>query len=206
MRPFILILLTTLFLRSNLVNAQIDPALKNMQLYEGSVYVTYGHRITEIFSELTYNLGVGIIPKTNIAYLNYPQLIVLMQDSSKRENRTQEQYMKSRNLIKEKAPGGRIILYFERHDMYQANNKFLFIIIRDKNDHKLYEYNLPSRSANLETGDVFSNWAYIDIPMVLPDEFFVYVNHKMTDYLSDTKFLVQVNAAPVNKPTEEKDK
>jgi predicted nucleic acid-binding protein len=206
MKPFLLIIFTTLLLGNNPVSAQIDPALKNMQLYEGSVYVTYGHRITEIFSELTYNLGVGIVPKTNIAYLNYPQLIVLIQDSSKRENRTQEQYMKSRNNIRASASGGRIILYFERHDMYMANNKFLFIIIRDTSDNKLFEYNLPAKSADLETGDVFSNWAYIDIPVVLPQEFYVYINHKMTDYLSDTKFLVQVNAAPVNKPMEEKAK
>jgi hypothetical protein len=201
MKPIIVILfvITLSGINFNKLKAQVDPALKNMRLYEGSVYVTYGHRITEIFSELTFNLGVGVFPKTNIAYLNYQQLIVLMQDSSKREGRSQQAYMEARNNIKSRAAGGRIILYIERFDMYLANNKFLFIIIRDKSDNKLYEYNLPARQANLETGDVFSNWAYIDIPVTLPEEFYVYVNHKMTDYLSDTKFLIQVNAAPLYK-------
>jgi predicted nucleic acid-binding protein len=199
------LILLTFFLYGLFLSAQsqIDPALKNMQLYDGSVYVTYGHRITQVFSELTFNMGVGVFPKTNIAYLSYQQLIVLMQDSSKRENRSQEDYIAARNNLKTHAAGGRIILYIERFDLYATNNKFLFIIIRDKNDQKIYEYNLPARPAQLVTGDVFSNWAFIDIPVALPDEFYVYVNHKMTDYLSDTKFLVQTNAAPVNKPKEE---
>ena len=42
--------------------------------------------------------------------------------------------------------------------------------------------------------------AIIDIDVELPDEFHVYVNHKMTDYLSDTKFLLEKNAAPLHKP------
>ena len=199
----IILFLFILFLAMGQLNAQVDPALKNMQLYDGSVYVTYGHRITQIFSELTYNMGVGVYPKTNIAYLNYQQLIVLMQDSSKNEGRSQEDYVVAHNYLKYHATGGRIILYVERFDLYSTNNKFLFIIIRDKEDKKLYEFNLPARPADLVTGDVFSNWAIIDIPVALPDEFYVYVNHKMTEYLSDSKFLVQVNAAPVNKPKED---
>lgn len=201
----IIVLSTALWITSTLeMNAQVDKALINMQLYDGSVYVTYGHRITQVFSELTFNLGVGVYPKTNIAYLTYQQLIVLMQDSSKRENRTQEAYLSARNNIKNKAAGGRLILYVERFDLYSTNNKFMFIIIRDKNDQKLFEYNLPPRPAQLVTGDVFSNWAYIDVPVTLPDEFYVYVNHKLTEYLSDTKFLVQANAAPVQQPNDEK--
>jgi len=177
--------------------SQVDEALKKMQLYEGSVYVTYGHRITEIFSELTYLMGVGIFPKTNIAYLNYNQLIVLMQDTAKNEAWDQQHYLESRNYIKDNATGGRIILYVERFDQFLTNNKFFFIIIRDKNEKKLFEYYLPRRPADLVTTDIFSNWAYIDIDVELPDEFYVYVNHKMTDYLSDTKFLLERNAAPL---------
>ena len=74
---------------------QVDNALKRMQLYEGSVYVTYGHRITEVFSELDYKMGVGLFPKTNIAFLNYQQLVLLMQDTAKREQWSQEKYMES---------------------------------------------------------------------------------------------------------------
>ena len=182
--------------------SQIDQALKAMQLYEGSVYVTYGHRITEEFSELRYHMGVGVFPKTNIAYLTYNQLIVLMQDTAKRQQWDKKRYLKSRNYFAKNAIGGRIVLYVERFDMYKTNNKFFFIIIRDTNDNKILEYNLPPRPANLVSTSVFSNWAYIDINKKLPEKFYIYVNHRQSDFLSDTKFFVEKNAAPLHKPEE----
>jgi len=179
--------------------AQIDDNLKSMQLYEGSVYVTYGHRITQLFSELEFHMGVGLFPKTNIAYLTYPQLIVLTQDTAKQENWNQTRYQASRNYFKKKAPGGRIILYVERFNEYETNTRLFFVIIRDKNENKLFEKQLPYRAPGLVSTSVFSNWAYVDVDVELPDEFFVYVNHKLTEHLSDTKFLVQKNSAPVNR-------
>lgn len=193
------ILSITLFMVSFHSFSQVDEALKRMQLYEGSTYVTYGHRITEIFSELEFHLGVGLFPKTNIAYLNYQQLILLMQDTAKNEKWSEEIYIVARNRIRNEAIGGRIILYVERFDQYETNNKMLFIIIRDKEENKLFEYNLPYRPAELVTTDVFSNWAYIDINVPLPESFNVYVNNKLTDKLSDTNFLVEQNEAPLQK-------
>ena len=180
--------------------AQVDENLKNIQLYEGSVYVTYGHRITELFSELEFHMGVGLFPKTNIAYLTYPQLIVLVQDTAKRENWSQARYQESRTYFKSKAPGGRIILYVERFNEYETNTRLFFIIIRDKEENKLFEKQLSYRPADFVNSSVYSNWAYVDVDVELPSEFYVYVNHKMTEHLSDTKFLVLVNAAPVNQP------
>lgn len=182
--------------------AQVDEALKRMQLYEGSVYVTYGHRITELFSELDYKMGVGLYPKTNIAYLNYQQLVLLMQDTAKREQWSQEKYKAARARLKQQASGGRIILYVERFDLYQTNNKLFFIILRNEKEEKFFEYNLPYRAADLITNSLFSNWAVIDLKVPVPDKFFVYVNHKMTEHLSDTKFLVEQNAAPLQKEAE----
>ncbi len=196
------LLIAILIFTSLLSFSQVDEGLKKMQLYEGSVYVTYGHRITEIFSELKFKFGVGIFPKTNIAYLSYKQLIILMQDTAKNEQWDQQHYLKLRNYLRNNAFGGRIIMYVERFDQFKANNKLFFIIIRDKNEKKLLEYNLPYRRADFVTTDVFSNWAYIDIDIELPDVFYVYVNNKMTDYLSDTKFLVEKNVAPLQMPTE----
>lgn len=198
----ILYIIVIILAFSTSLNAQIDEALKKIQLYEGSVYVTYGHRISLMFSEIEFYDDIVVYPKTNIAYYTYQQLIVLAQDTAKREEWNQERYLKSRNYFKEKAKGGRIILYVERYDQYETNNKLFFVIIRDKDDNKIFEYNLPRRPADLVTSDVFSNWAYIDVDIELPEEFYVYVNNKMTERLSDTKFLVETNAAPVVKEPE----
>lgn len=181
----------------------VDRALQNMQLYEGSVYVTYGHRITLLFSELEYQQGIGVFPKTNIAFLNYRQLMVLAQDTAKKEQWDEKRYLQSRDYFKQNAKGGRIILYVERYNQYNTNNKLFFVVIRNKKDEKIWEYQLPPRPADLVTSDVFSNWAFIDIDIELPDEFFVYVNNKTTEHLSDTKFLIQKNAAPLVKDSEE---
>ncbi len=184
------------------LGAQVDQALKKIQLYEGSVYVTYGHRISLLFSELEFYNDIAVFPKTNIAFYTYKQLILLAQDTAKREEWNQDRYLKSRNYFNTKAKGGRIILYVERYDQYETNNKLFFIIIRDKDDNKIFEYNLPRRPACLVTTDVFCNWAYIDVDIELPDEFYVYVNNKMTERLSDTKFLIETNAAPLVKDPE----
>lgn len=191
---------------SLLGSAQVDQALKNLQLYEGSEYVTYGHRITEIFSELEFHLGVGLFPKTNIAYLNYNQLILLMQDTAKRENWTQDRYLQSRNYLRDHAFGGRIILYVERYDQYETNRKLFFVIVRDKDEKKLKEQHFTNRPADFITTDVFSNWAYIDLDVAVPNNFFVYVNHKQTEHLSDTKFLVEQNAAPLHPDPDDSNK
>lgn len=180
--------------------AQVDPALKDMQLYESSEYITYGHRITLEFSELEFHMGVGVFPKTNIAYLTYKQLIALMQDTAKRENWDQERYIKSRNYLYNNAKGGRIVLYVERYDQYNTNNKLFFVIIRDMEGDKLFEHHLPYRAADLISTEKFSNWAHIDIDTELPDKFSVFVNNKTTERLSDTKFVVEKNAAPLVKP------
>ncbi len=194
-------LLIALFSLVSLISfSQVDEGLKKMTLYEGSVYVTYGHRITEIFSELIFQMGVGTFPKTNIAYLSYNQLIILMQDTAKNEQWDQQQYLKSRNYLRKNAYGGRIIMYVERYDQFETNNKLFFIIIRDKDENELLEYNLPRRTADYVTTDVFSNWAYIDVNVELPDDFYVYVNNKMTEFLSDTKFLIEKNEAPLQPP------
>jgi len=195
-----IIILTLTFIST--AQIPVDRALQNMQLYEGSVYVTYGHRITLLFSELEYRNEIGVFPKTNIAFLNYKQLMVLAQDTAKKEQWNEIRYLKSRNYFKNKAKGGRIILYVERYDKYETNNKLFFVIIRDKNDNKIWEYQLPPRSADLVSAYVFSNWAFIDIDIDLPEEFFVYVNNKTTEHLSDTKFLIQENAAPLVKEGE----
>lgn len=201
MRHYIAMLFLLFF--AELSFGQVDQALKNLRLYEGSVYVTYGHRITMKFSELEYHMGVGVFPKTNVAYLNYKQLILLMQDTAKNEQWSQERYLKSRNYFYSNARGGRIVLYVERYDQYETNNKLFFVIIRNEKDEKIFEYQLPERSADFVTSDVFSNWAYIDIDKELPDEFTVYVNNKMSERLSDTKFLIQQNVAPLIKQTNE---
>lgn len=198
-------LLTFLILSISLsAFSQVDEALKKMQLYEGSEYVTYGHRVTELFSELEFHFGVGIFPKTNIAYMTYKQLIVLMQDTAKRENWDQEQYIKSRNYLKEHASGGRIILYIERYDQYEANRKHFFIIVRDKEEKELAEFSFTNKRPDMITNDLFSNWAYADLKNEMPDEFYVYINHRLTDHLSDTKFLIEKNAAPILPPSQMK--
>ncbi len=191
----------TLFLALiiNVALPQVDQSLKNMQLYDGSRYVTYGHRITQVFSELEFFAGEGVFPKTNIAYLTYQQLIIQLQDTAKHNNWEQNKYNMSRNNISKNAPGGRLVLYVERDDNYATNNKMFFIIIRDTLENNLFQFHLPYRSPNLVSAYRFSNWAFIDIPVELPETFFVYVNNKTTKYLSDTKFLVQKNAAPINK-------
>ncbi len=184
------------------LSAQVDNALKKIQLYEGSVYVTYGHRISLLFSELEFYNDIAVFPKTNIAYYSYQQLILLAQDTAKREEWGQERYLQSRNYFKSKAKGGRIILYVERYDQFETNNKLFFVIIRDKDENKIFEYTLPRRPADLVSTTMFCNWAYIDIDIELPEEFYVYINNKMTERLSDTKFLIETNAAPVVKEPE----
>jgi hypothetical protein len=173
------------------VSAQIPEALKNLSVYDGSVYVTYGHIITVDFVESEVVNSRMVIRKTNIAYQDYNQLIEKVQDSAKHGKWNEDKYIVARNSIRKNAFGGRIVLYTERYDMYDANNKFYFIVVRDKTGKKIFEKHLPYRTPDPISTQLFSNWAFIDVDIALPDEFSVYVNHKRTQHLSDNKFKVK---------------
>lgn len=183
--------------------AQVDQGLKDLELLDGVMYVTYGHRITQEFSELEFREGVGVFPKTNLAYLTYKQLTVLMQDSAKNEGWDQQRYMDSRNRLHDECIGGRLILYVERFDIFETNTKLFFIIIRDLEEEKLLEISLAPRPADLLSTYLFSNWAFVNLDKELPEQFNVYVNHKMSIRLSDTKFQIHQNSAPLYEPKNE---
>lgn len=189
------LLLTVLILGTTRMGAQVDQGLINLVLRDGTNYVTYSHRITQVFGEWEYRNSVGYGPVTNIAYQTFEQIMYLVRDSAKRENWDQDRWLKSANYFKNNAKGGRVILYVERFDFYFSNLKFFFLILRDSTDVNQYEYNFPYRAADLVTSERFSNWGICNLPADPGDKFYIYVNHRETAHLSDHKFLVEKYAA-----------
>lgn len=170
---------------------QIDESLKRLILRDGTVYITYGTRITHVYGEWEYRNSAAFGPVTNIAYLTYTQLMVKVRDTAKLENWDEQRYRKSADYFRKNAKGGAILVYVERFDFYLTNMKFFSIIIRDTLERKNQEYEFPYQPATIETTDRFSNWALYCLADDPGKKFFVNINHKHDEHLTDTRFIVE---------------
>lgn len=175
-RSLFLILIMGLF--PLLLQAQLtDITAINEQLTERpwldhSEHDIYDYRITQVFGERSSpdrHSNLGSI--TNIAYLDPAQL----------ENKYGRQ-----------AKGGAIELFLTRATESRANFKYFFVVIRGEDDKgKLMEIDLDNQPPQLPEANGWWNFTLVLVPDVVKFPFYVYVNDRQSQYLSDYKFKIQ---------------
>ena len=174
---------------------EINPLLYENTWQDNQTKSMYGYDITKIFGQLpndaaTYNYS----PITAIGYKSLEFLeanFTTVGDVEKWEPEVLEENIKNLQKV---AVGGQIQLYLTRYTEDQANLRWYFIIIRGIDDKgKLFEYNIPYKAPQNPVNSGWWNYTTIDIPVELPNNFYVYVNNKVSGYLSDFKFLVEKN-------------
>jgi hypothetical protein len=187
---------TLIILAASFMSAQEGtvPAdlLIDHRWYDGEMRTIFDHPTTQEFgqrsdSKLYQNVG----EVTNVGYYSINQVLENIGSKWKRQKIANELVQTTVDSLKQIAPGGYVYLYIERFLENRANLQYFFIIIRDKNDKTLYtryfQYKAPSITATLSTW-----WNYIvkEIPIELEYPFYVYVNDKQSQYLSDFKFRI----------------
>ncbi len=167
---FLLVCFTTGIVLTTL-SQNVNPLLYSNTWLDNETRTFEGYEITKIFGQL---------PDNPTTYNFAPITAVLYTDSSHVDS--------SRN----KSPGGQLLIYLTRYDEERANLKWYFIILRDMDDKtKIWEYDLPYQFPQNPTHNGWWNYKEVNIPVDLPDSFYIYLNDKRSRYLSDFKFLVE---------------
>ena len=175
-RALILILMLSMFIPA-LHAQQTDITKINEQLTERpwldhSEHDIYGYRITQVFGERyspDRHSNLGSI--TNIAYLDPAQL--------------EEKYGKQ-------AAGGAIELFLTRATESRANFKYFFVVIRGEDDKaKRMEIELDNQPPQLPEANGWWNFTLVLFHEAIEFPFYVYVNDRQSQHLSDFKFKIE---------------
>ena len=186
-----LILLAASFLPAQEGTVPAD-LLIDIRWQDGDTRTIFSHPVTQVYgqredSKLYQNVG----EVTNVGYYSLNQVLENIGSSWKRQKIDNETVQTTVDSLRKVAAGGYVYLYIERFLENRANLQYFFIIIRDKNDKTLYskyfQYQAPNVTATRSTW-----WNYIvtEIPIELEYPFYVYVNDKQSQHLSDFKFRI----------------
>ena len=187
-----LILLAASFLSAQEGTVPAD-LLIDIRWQDGDTRTIFSHPVTQVYgqredSKLYQNVG----EVTNVGYYSLNQVLESIGSSWKRQKIDSETVHATVDSLKNVAAGGYVYLYIERFLENRANLQYFFIIIRDKDDKTVYskyfQYQAPNVTATRSTW-----WNYIvtEIPIELEYPFYVYVNDKQSQNLSDFKFKIE---------------
>lgn len=188
------VLVFSLLLIAAVITAQeINPLLYEATWMENESRDFNGYRITKIFGELPDNASTyNYSPLTAIGYKPLTMLEDNFKEVAEAAHWTEEQLTENLNNLKTKDAGGQLQIYLTRYTEDRANFQWFFIVIRGEKDKgKLWEYDIPYQAPQVPVQLGWWNYTTVDIPIELPDKFYVYLNDKKSQFLSDFKFLVE---------------
>jgi len=167
----------------------INPQLTERPWIDKETRIIDGHSITQVFGETPEvfrhtNLG----PITTVSYQSPEQVTDSIKETAIKTNWSESELDEKLIYYSENAPGGLLNIFISRGDESRANFKWFFVIIRDKEDQKVTEINLDYQAPQLPEGNGWWNYTTIMIDKPVQVPFYVYLNDKLSDHLSDFKF------------------
>ena len=167
---------------------KINDKLTERPWLDQHAYELYGYTITQVFGErraIQSHSNLGSI--TSMAYLDQQQLLAgidTMDISKEKKVELTERYMNE-------AAGGVVQLFITRLTESRANFKWFFIVVRGEDDkEKIMEIDLDYHASQLPDANGWWNYTNILLPKEVEFPFYVYVNDRQSQYLSDYKFKV----------------
>lgn len=174
------------------MQAQMPLSLIEKTWMDQEQKMVFGHVITKIFGEYPERAATyQFAPLTSIAYKNLDQLLHETDSLAQAENWPQEKLLSEREELKKSAPGGRLLIYITRYTEDRANFKWYFVIIRNEKEKEITEMNLPYQAPQMPEGRGWWNFINVDIDQPVGQEFYVYLNDRQSQYLTDFKFKVE---------------
>jgi|AntAceMinimDraft_8_1070364.scaffolds.fasta_scaffold00761_12 hypothetical protein len=189
----LLIVLFTIITVNTGISQEINPVLYETAWQDNVTRSMYGYDITKIFGQLpdnpaTYNYS----PITAVAYKDLNSIENDFKKVEEAENWSPEVLEENIENLKKASIGGQIQIYLTRYDEERANFQWFFIIIRGMDDKgKIWEFNIPYKAPQNPVNNGWWNYTTIEIPVEVPDNFYIYLNDKKSGFLSDFKFLVE---------------
>ncbi len=190
---FLMIIMVSLIFPQSVTSQEINPILYENTWQDNEVRSIYGYNITKIFGQLpndaaTYNYS----PITAVAYKSLESLEADFQKVAAVQKWGNDVLKENLQNLHEKALGGQIQIYLTRYSEERANFQWFFIVIRGIDDKgKIWEYDLPYKAPQNPVNNGWWNYTTVEIPIELPEKFYIYLNDKKSGFLSDFKFLVE---------------
>jgi dTDP-4-amino-4,6-dideoxygalactose transaminase len=168
--------------------ADINPELTERPWLDHSVHLIHGFEIRQVFGErVTEERHSNLGPITTLAYLSPQQLLEgldTLETIPERKEDLQTKYA-------DEAAGGALQIFISRPTESMANFKWYFVVIRDQNDReKIMEIDLGYQVAQLPYANGWWNFTTVLLPETITLPFYVYLNNRQSQYLSDHKFMV----------------
>ena len=167
---------------------KINDKLTERPWLDLHAYELYGYTITQVFGErraIQSHSNLGSI--TTMAYLDQQQLLAginTMDIPKEKKAELKEKY-------KNEAAGGAVQLFITRLTESRANFRWFFIVIRGEDDkEKIMEIDLDYQASQLPDANGWWNYTTVLLPKPVNFPFYVYVNDRQSQYLSDYKFKV----------------
>ena len=168
--------------------ASINEQLTERPWLDQSIHEIYGYEIIQVFGERTKiqrHSNLGSI--TSIAYLDQQQLLAGLDTL----DMPGEKKLELKNKYMEEASGGAVQLFITRGTESRANFKWFFIVIRGEDDkEKIMEIDLSYQASELPDANGWWNYTTVLLPKAVHFPFYVYVNDRQSEYLSDFKFMI----------------
>lgn len=205
-----LVILLVPFVMLSAQDGQVPKDLLSDKIWmDGHTRNIFGYPITKVFgndnisndrfhgNRFSSEIQGGMLSVTNVGYLEFDDVL---KDLQKAWNKHEislpvQQYLE--DSLRNVSGGGFIYVYIERPTQDAANLRYFFTVVRDQTDKKkFFEFNFPRETPKLVAGKG-NWWNYYVIPMeTIPKyPFYIYVNDRQSDDLSDFKFRIDSKAS-----------
>lgn len=171
----------------------IDPQLYRKVWLDNETRVFVGYEITKIFGQLPNNPSTyNFAPITAVSYTSLDSLEANFRTMAKVEQWEEEKLQSNLSNLKSISLGGQLQIYLTRYYEERANFRWFFVVIRGEEDKdKIWEFDLQYQAPQNPVNNGWWNYTTIEIPVELPDKFYIYLNDRKSKYLSDFKFRVE---------------
>ncbi len=188
------LLYCTVFLFATSLSAQdINPQLYEKTWQDNETRYFNGYAVTKIFGHVfRAPAAYNFLPITAVAYKDMDQLKAELTKTAEENNLSDKERDEDFRELEKKASGGQLEIYISRFDEDRANFRWFFVIIRGADDKgKLWEKYLSYQAPEVPYDRGWWNYTTVKIPIKLSPPFYVYLDDKLSQYLSDFKFRVE---------------
>ncbi len=156
------------------------------QIWEHTVTLLSGQKFTRY-----KHMNVGEF--TTAGYQSFEQILDSLEQKADEESWTEEKIIEKTRYYTENAPGGRLMFFISRYDESEANTRWYFVILRDSNDREILEKDLDYQAPNNPEGLGWWNYYEFLIGKNIELPFYVYLNNKTSDHLTDFRYLINTS-------------
>ncbi len=173
----------------------INPQLDQKTWLDGESRVINNYLVTKVFGSSGYDRrAYNFAPITSVAYKDLHQLKKEAEETAEKESWTPEKLQQKLAELDSVARGGAIEVYISRYNEDKANFKWFFIIIRGEDDKgKLWEHDLGYQAPQMPYERGWWNYKVVYLPVRVELPFYIYLNDKLSQNLSDFKFRIEKN-------------